>query len=66
MCYAVVMSARKLHHYFETHRIRVLTNQPLNNIFGNIDTSGRNEKWAMELFEHIKDFKKRSAIKLHC
>jgi hypothetical protein len=27
--YAVVMSSRKLHHYFEAHTIKVLTNQPL-------------------------------------
>jgi hypothetical protein len=26
--YAVVMSARKLRHYFEAHTIKVLTNQP--------------------------------------
>jgi hypothetical protein len=33
--YAIVMSARKLHNYFDAHRVRVLTNQPLNDIFGN-------------------------------
>jgi hypothetical protein len=26
ICYAIVMSARKLHHYFKIHRIVVLTN----------------------------------------
>jgi hypothetical protein len=41
ICYAVVMSARKLRHYFEAHRVRVLMNQPLNVIFGNRDSSGR-------------------------
>jgi hypothetical protein len=35
ICYVVVMSARKLHHYFKAHRIRVLTNQLLNDIFFN-------------------------------
>jgi hypothetical protein len=39
ICYAVVMSARKLQHYFEAHRVRVLTNQPLNDIFKNYDSS---------------------------
>jgi hypothetical protein len=33
--YAVIMAARKLRHYFEGHRIRVITNQPLNNLFAN-------------------------------
>jgi hypothetical protein len=35
ICYVVVMWARKLRHYFEAHRVRVLTNQPLNDIFKN-------------------------------
>jgi hypothetical protein len=63
ICYVVVMSARKLRHYIEAHRVRVLTNQPLNDIFGNRDSSGRIGKWAMELSEHMVDFEKRSAIK---
>jgi hypothetical protein len=63
ICYAMVMSARKLHHYFEAHRIRVLTNQPLNDIFGNRDSSGRTRKWVMELSEHVINFEKRSTIK---
>jgi hypothetical protein len=63
ICYAMVMSARKLRHYFEAHRVRVLTNQPLNDIFGNRDSSSRIGKWAMELSEHVIDFEKRNAIK---
>jgi hypothetical protein len=35
ICYDVVMSTRKLRHYFNAHRVRVLTNQPLNDIFRN-------------------------------
>jgi hypothetical protein len=35
ICYVVIMSARKLQHYFEAHTIKVLTNQPLNDIFSN-------------------------------
>jgi hypothetical protein len=57
------MSARKLWHYFEAHRIRVLMNQLLNDIFGNRDSSGRIGKWAMELSEHVVNFEKRSAKK---
>jgi hypothetical protein len=63
ICYAVVMSTRKLWHYFEGHRVRVLTNQPLNDIFGNCDSLGRIGKWAMELLKHVIDFEKRSSIK---
>jgi hypothetical protein len=61
--YDVVMSARKLRCYFKAHRTRVLTNQPLNDIFGNQDCSGRIGKWATGLSEHVVDFEKRSAIK---
>jgi ribonuclease HI len=63
ICYDVVMSTRKLQHYFEAHRVRVLMNQPLNDIFENRDSSDRIGKWVMELSEHVVDFKKRSAIK---
>jgi hypothetical protein len=38
-------------------------NQPLNDIFGNCDSSGKIGKWAMELSEHVIDFEKRSVIK---
>jgi hypothetical protein len=63
ICSMVVMSGKKLHHYFEAHRVRVLTNQLVNGIFGNQDCSGRIGKWAMELSEHVVDFKRRSVIK---
>jgi hypothetical protein len=36
---AVVMAARKLRHYLEGHRIRVITNQPLNDLFANKEAS---------------------------
>jgi hypothetical protein len=63
ICYVVIMSARKLRHYFEEHTIKVLTNQSLNNIFGDRDSSSRISKWAAELLEHVVDFEKCSAIK---
>jgi hypothetical protein len=63
ICYVVIMSARKLRHYFEAHTIKVLTNQLLNNIFNNRDSSDRIGKWAAELLEHAVDFKKHNAIK---
>jgi hypothetical protein len=43
-CYAVVMSTRKLQHYFEAHTIKVVMNQTLNEIFGNRDSSRRISK----------------------
>jgi hypothetical protein len=63
IAYAVVMTARKLRHYFEGHRIMVITNQPLNDLFTNKEASTRIIKWAAELSEYMVDFERRSAIK---
>jgi hypothetical protein len=63
ICYAVIMSARKLRHYFEAHTIRVLTNQSLNYIFSNIDSSRPISKWATKVSKYIVDFEKRSLVK---
>jgi ribonuclease HI len=57
------MAARKLRHYFEGHRIRVITNQPLNDLFTNKQASTRIIKWVAELSEYTVDFERRSAIK---
>jgi hypothetical protein len=61
LCYS--HECQKASHYFEAHRVKVLTNQSLNDIFGNLDSSARIGKWVMELSEHVIDFEKRSAIK---
>jgi hypothetical protein len=39
IAYAVVVATRKLRHYFEGHRIRVITNQPLIDLFVNKEAS---------------------------
>jgi hypothetical protein len=64
IAYAVVMTARKLRHYFEGHRIRVITNQPLNDLFTNKEASTRIIKWGVELSEYTVDFERRSVIKI--
>jgi hypothetical protein len=63
IAYAVIMAARKVRHYFEGHRIRVIINQPLNNLFANREASTRIIKWGAELSEYIVDFERRSTIK---
>jgi hypothetical protein len=63
IAYAVVMAARKLRHYFEGHRIRVIMNQPLNDLFTNKEASTRIIEWGAELSEYIVDFERRSTIK---
>jgi ribonuclease HI len=63
IAYAVIMAARKLRHYFEGHRIRVITNQPLNDLFANREASTQIIMWGAELLEYIVNFERRSAIK---
>jgi ribonuclease HI len=63
IAYAVIMAVRKLRHYFEGHRIRVITNQPLSDLFANREASTRIIKWGAELSEYAVDFERRSAIK---
>jgi rhodanese-related sulfurtransferase len=65
IAYAVIMDVRKLRQYFKGHRIRVITNQPLNDLFANKEESTRIIKWGAELSKYIVDFERRSAIKSH-
>lgn len=60
---ALVSSARKLRHYFQAHRITVLTDQLLKLLFHKVDLSCRVAKWAMELGEFDVHFEPRKAIK---
>jgi hypothetical protein len=63
IAYAVVMATRKLGHYFEAHRVTVLTDQPLNDLIISKEATSRIAKWETELLEHTIDFGKRSPIK---
>jgi len=46
---ALVMANRNLRHYFKAHKIIVLTDPPLKNIFQRLDASGQLLKWAVEV-----------------
>jgi hypothetical protein len=49
IAYAVLISSRKLKHYFQVHEITIPTSQPLGDILRNKEASGRIGKWATEL-----------------
>ena len=57
------MVSRKLKHYFQAHRIRVLSAQPLEALFRNSEAIGRIGKWATELNEYMIEFEHKSVIK---
>jgi hypothetical protein len=47
--YALLITSYKLRHYFEGHKITVVTNFPLRDILRNRDVTGHVSKWAVEL-----------------
>jgi hypothetical protein len=59
----MVMATRKLRHYFEGYRIRVIMNQLFNDLFTNKEAFGRITKWVAKQSECIVDFERESAIK---
>jgi hypothetical protein len=63
LLYAVLITSRKLRHYFQEYSISVVTDYPLGDILQNQDATGRISKWAVELGTLNIDFKPRTAIK---
>jgi len=62
IAYAVIRAARKLRHYFGVHKIIVVTDQPLHDLFHNKEASAKINKWASELSEHYIDFEKKVLV----
>jgi hypothetical protein len=48
LIYAILITSRKLKHYFDGYRVVVKTSFPLGDIIRNKDANGRIVKWAME------------------
>jgi ribonuclease HI len=63
LLYAVLITSRKLRHYFQEYSISVVTDYPLGDILRHQDATGRIFKWAVELSALNIDFKPRTAIK---
>jgi hypothetical protein len=63
LLYAVLITSRKLRHYFQEYSVSVVTDYPLGDILRNQDATGRISKWAVELGALNIDFKPRTAIK---
>jgi hypothetical protein len=63
LLYVVIITSRKLRHYFQEYSIFVVTDYPLGDILRNQNATGRISKWAVELGALTIDFKPRTAIK---
>jgi hypothetical protein len=63
LIYAVLVASRKLHHYFQAHRVVVVTSFPLRAILHNSNATGNIAKWDAELIEFQLDFQPQHAVK---
>ena len=59
----MLITSRKLVHYFQAHPISVVTSFLISEILHNRDATGRIAKWAVELGSFELTFQPRTAIK---
>jgi hypothetical protein len=65
LVYAILMTKRKLRHYFDAHPITVVSKYPLGEVIQNPEAQVRIAKWALELMGQNITYAPRSAIKSH-
>jgi hypothetical protein len=63
LIYAILVVFRKLRHYFQAHKIVVVTSYPLRAILHNSNATGNIAKWAAEFASFQLDFQPHHAIK---
>jgi hypothetical protein len=63
LLYTMLITSRKLRHYFQEYSISVITNYPLGDILRDQYATGTISKWAVELGALNIDFKPRTTIK---
>jgi hypothetical protein len=63
LLYAVILTRRKLRHYFESHPVTVVSSFPLGEIIQCREASGRIAKWAVEIMSETILFAPQKAIK---
>jgi len=60
---AVVFSARRLRHYFQSFSVVVMTDLPIRKVLQKPDVAGRMVRWAVELSESDVQYEPRGPIK---
>jgi hypothetical protein len=63
LLYAVVLTRRKMWHYFEAHLVTVVSSFPLGEIIHNPNATGRIAMWSVELMGEMLAYTPRKAIK---
>jgi hypothetical protein len=63
LLYGILITSRKLRHYFDAYNILVVFDFPLADILHNREATRRISKWAMELGALTLDFKPRTTMK---
>jgi hypothetical protein len=63
LLYVVLITSRKLRHYFQAHGISMVTSYPLRAVLRNLNATGNIPKWAAELAKFELDFIPRHVVK---
>ena len=63
LLYAILITSRKLRHYFQAQKVKVVSSSPLGDILHNRDANGRVVKWSAEQVALSIEFLPRSTIK---
>jgi ribonuclease HI len=63
LAYTLLITSRKLSHYFQAHQIKVHTTSTLGEMLNNREATGKITKWAIELSMYDIVYKPQTAIK---
>ena len=63
LLYIVLITKRKLCHYFDSHPMTVVTSFPLGEVLQSQDATGRTTKWALELMDRGIAYAPQTTIK---
>jgi len=59
----VVFSTRRLHHYFQSFTVVVMTDLPIRKVLQKPNVAGRMVRWAVELSEYVLQYEPKGPIK---